>query len=533
VRAARRLMSTSAAALIACTAAACVSIPDSGPVGQADEVGVEDQSQQITNVVLGPSEGADPIDVVQGFYAAMLAYPQTSDKARLFLTPAAAEKWDPEASLFVYDAVDFVSLDQQQVSVATTITGSLDGRGRWSSAADPAAFDPSGDFEAVPGGALEQETLRLRQVDGEWRIVNPQPGTYVDSDFFARFYDPYSLYFFDPSRTILTPDPVYLAVGDTTATALVKDLLLGPTTDLKGAVSNAAPPDTQLDVAVSISQSGVAEVPLSPDVLKLSAEDRQLFAAQLAWTLRQVDGLEQISMSVDGSELAIENVESPFDAESFAGYDPAGLSGERRLFALSDEGLVTVSGGDVSPVSGPIGDVTGGRSFAVQTSGQLAAIVDSGGTSITVGAVPSQADAGRVDWFTGGEHLLRPSWDAQQVLWVVDATAQGANIYAVTGDRARLIEQAPGLAGRSILAFAVSRDGVRMAAIVDEGGRHQLVIATINRDDTTDPTKAELERVRVVASATARLTDLQDLAWVSPTSIAVLGHEPGDDTLQP
>lgn len=79
-----------AAALVPLCATACVSIPDSGPVGQADEVGVEDQTQRITNVVLGPFDGADPDEVVQGFYTAMLAYPQTSDKARLFLTPNAA-----------------------------------------------------------------------------------------------------------------------------------------------------------------------------------------------------------------------------------------------------------------------------------------------------------------------------------------------------------------------------------------------------------------------------------------------------------
>jgi hypothetical protein len=515
-----RLVRAFVGALVVCSASACVTIPDSSPVRQSDQGGVEDQEQRITNRVLGPFDGADPKQVVEGFYAAMLAYPPTADTARLFLTPAAAKTWDPDTSLNVYDEPETVLLPSEKdtqmprVRVTTAPTGSLDSRGQWTS--------------AVPGSELHQPALRLRQVDGEWRITNPQDGTFIDSDFFTRFYDPYSLYFFDPSRTILTPDPVYLPVGDTTATALVKDLLLGPTADLQKAVYSAVPADTELDVGVSVARSGVAEVPVSANVLKLSAGDRQLFAAQLAWTLRQVPGVEQISISVDGADLAIENASTPFDADSFAGYDPAGLSGERRLFALDKGGLVTVSDGDVSPVVGPIRQVSGGETAAVQTSGQLAAIVRAGGRSVAVGPVPSVEDGGVATWFAGGTRLLRPSWDAQQVLWLVDRTDDGPKIFAVDADGAQPVP-APGLAGKNIVAFAVSRDGVRLAAIVEgRDGSRVLLVSTIDRD-AQDPTKAVIRDPRVVSNAGVNLIGLSDLAWVSPISLAVLAHEPGGD----
>ena len=525
---ARRVLAQAAALVaLAAAAAACVSMPDSGPVNQADVVRVEDNTQQITNEVLGPVPGEGPSEIVQGFYAAMLAYPRTSDTARLFLTPRAAEEWDPDDRLYVYDAIDFVpvSIARQGVSeiqVDPSVIGSLDARGSWTTAAGVAA----------DADASDRAALRSRQVDGEWRITNPRPGTYVDADFFARFYEPYSLYFFDPTRTILAADPVYLPIGDTTATALVSDLLRGPTADLQGAVYSAAPSGTKVDVGVSVSDTGVAEVPLTPEVLKLSPADRQLFAAQLTWTLRQLPQVEEVAVSVDGADLAIENLDTPFDVESFAGYDPAGLSGERRLFALAPGGLSTVMDGQVSPVLGPIREVRGGRYAAVQTSGQLAAVVEQSGTSVVVGAVPAQTESGNSTWFEGADPLIRPSWDAQEVLWVVANTPSGARIHTVVADRARLVQRAPGLAGQQIVAFAVSRDGVRLAAIVDDAGTRRLLLSTIVRDPA-DPTKATIDRTHEIANATIRLTGYRDLAWVSPTALAVLAQEPGDDRAEP
>ena len=516
--------------LVGLTAVGCVSIPDDSSVRQADDVGVADQSPPLTNVVTGPVAGAEPDEVVAGFYAAMLAYPQTMDKAREFLTPNAATRWDPDAELTVYDDPRISSFERDGgktviATVNASVSGTLNDRGSWTSA------DP--DLTGIATG------LKLRQFDGEWRITNPQDGTFVDQDFFNRFYERFSLYFFDPSLTVLTPDPVYLAVGDTAATSLVTDLLAGPTGNLRTAVTSAVPDGTKLDVAVSVSSDGDAEVPLTANVLKLSASNRQLFAAQLAWTLRQIETIKRISISVDGSNLDIENTESPFAvADSFSGFDPAGLSGERRLFVLQEncetdnapaDCLANANAGQVSPVLGPIVGVDDGVSVAVQTSGQLAAVVRDEGRSIAVGAVSASPDQGVMTWFTGID-LLRPSWDALDVLWVVDRTAAGSEIFTVDADGAHRV-RAPDLAGLSIVAFAVSRDGVRFAAIVERNGARSLIVSTIDRQPD-DPTDAQVLAPRTIASAGANLTWYADLAWVSPTSLAVLARETGDE-LQP
>ena len=529
-------------------AAGCVSIPDSSGVGQASGVGVADQPQPIVTVAQGPLPGSDPQSIVYGFFSAMQAYPRDIDVVREFLTPDAVGSWDPDVGVTVYTHSPTVSAPHgRRVTVVTQTSGSLDARGSWTSSRPVSSSASARPATISLRSAQRVDELKVEKVGGEWRIAKPPDGIFVSADYFIRYYRAFSLYFFDPSLSILTPDPVYLSVGDTAATALVQGLLQGPTADLRGAVNTAAPAGTQLEVSVSLSGAGVAEVPLSSDVLtNLGSTERQLFAAQLAWTLRQVDGVRRIAISVDGTPLPIENIGSTFDAFGFAAYDPAGLAGERRLFALGPNGLVTVSKSAVVRVPGPIGRIDDGDSVAVQTSGQLAAVVNDGGTSVMVGPIGSGTaveTGGVASWLTSQARLLRPSWDARQVLWLVDhprrlpaSPSRQAARPALESDQRILVMtdanhgpyavQANWLAGgRRIDAFSVSRDGVRFAAIVSyPNGARRLEISTIVRGSGgPGHDSITLRRPEIIHNEAAPLVRLRDLAWVSPTSLAVLG----------
>lgn len=500
--------------LLVAAAAGCVSIPESSPVYEGRDVGVENDPQQVRINVTGPTPGADREAIVQGFYQAMLAYPQNVPVAREFLTTQAAGDWDPGAAVVVYRDVDIASAASgDEVVVTGRALGSVDERGSWTS--------------AVGERAALQTTLRLRSVDGQWRITNPQPGILIDPDYFDRNYDDYSLYFFDPTRQVLTPDPVYLAVGETTATALVRDMLLGPTSELTGVAETIAAQTTEVDVAVAISADGVAEVPLSDEVLRLSPEDRQLFGAQVTWTLRQLGGIQWISITVDGAPLEIPNVDDTFGIDEYAGFDPAGLAGERRLFAFDREGVVAVSPVEVTAILGPLGSVRPGSSLAISASGEIGAVVRGNGDSVVVAGLPSASELTPQTWFAGGTAVLRPSWDLAGVLWLVDRTPTGARIYAVTEERVREV-RAAGLTGEDIASFAVSRDGVRFAAVIGTGEDSRLDIATIDRAPK-DGRRVTLGSPREVRSPLVDLIDLTQLAWVSPTSIAILGNELSDD----
>jgi hypothetical protein len=527
---ARRAAAVVVGVALSLAASGCVSIPDSGGVGQASGVGVTDHSQQIVTVAEGPLPGADPESVVYGFFTAMLAYPSDLDVEQEFLTPDAAGSWDPDAGVTVYNASPNVQPSGARVTVTSETAGSLDARGSWTSS-EPSAESTGSEAATISPQSPERvDTLTLQKVGGEWRIAKLPDGVFISVDYFIRYYQAFSLYFFDPSRSILTPDPVYLPVGDTAPTALVKGLLQGPTAELDGAVNTAAPAGLQLDVSVSVSQSGLAVVPLSSDLL--NDTDRQLFAAQLAWTLRQVEGITRIAISVDGQTVPIENSGAAFDADGFAAYDPAGLAGERRLFALGAHGLVTVSSASgVIGVPGPIGRIMGGSTVAVQTSGQLAAVVSGDRRSVSVGpiAAGTAAESGGVEtWLQNASAILRPSWDVRGVLWLVDGPHDAQRVTVMTEAGVAAPVQADWLAGREIDAFGVSRDGVRFAAIVKyPDGVRRLVISTIvrkagarGRDDVT------LRRPEIIHNTSTTLVQLTDLAWVSPTSLAVLAREP-------
>jgi hypothetical protein len=491
----------------------CVSIPHSSQIQPGRELSVQDEPQHVTNDPPGPRPGATRQQVAAGFFAAMLAYPQTVTTARKYLTASAVAHWDPGAGVVVYDGQSFVP-GRSGVEVSAQIVGTLDRRGVWAS--------------VRPDESRMAVTLRLLKVGGQWRIANPPPGLYIDNEYFDNDYKKFALYFFDPSKEVLAAESVYLVDDNTAATALLADLVQGPTSSLSGAVTTAIPQQTKAAVAVAASpeRPGLAEVPLSEDVLRLSPDDRQLVAAQLAWTLRQVSDIHTLSISVDGRPIDVPGFGTVFSVNSFTGYDPSGLTGERRLFALSDDGVVAVADNGVAPVLQAVNP----RSAAVDTKGELLAYVTSDGSSVVVSGLPAGAEVERGTWVKGATALLRPSWDFRGLLWLVDKTPHGSEIRVATANAVRTV-RAPGLAGADIVSFAVSRDGVRFAAIVRRGDTTRLEIAIVDRDPTHRGW-VRLGRPRTVLALTSRtsgvqLGDMSQLSWVSPTAVVVLARGDG------
>jgi hypothetical protein len=498
--------------MTAALTAACVSIPSDSSVRQGQPVGVQHEPELISNAPPGPIPGATRAEVVSGFFTAMLAYPQTASTARQFLSPDAAASWNPSAGLVVYDDQEIVERPRG-VEVKTHTLGSLNPRGSWSS--------------AKPSASTVKMLMNLARVRGEWRIVNPMVGTFVDSDYFDLYFRSFSLYYFDPTFSVLTPDPVYLMLGDTAATSLVSDLLVGPSEDLAGVAATAVPPETEVDVAVSITASGRVEVPLSPTILELSPEALQLFAAQLTWTLGQLPEIEGITITVDGRRVDVPgvSVNGVFGVDEFAGYDPS-FATRLALFALGPGGLAAVSKDAANLLPGPIAaSAKRPQSAAVDPSASMAAVVDRDGRVLVGGTAASGEPP--TTWFEGGNDMLRPSWDVHEVLWLIDRKPRGATVYAVTAAGSHRVA-APGISGRYVRAFAVSRDGVRLAAVVSSGASSRLVMSVIDRD-AAHPSAVSLSPARPVITPRFTASDLTGLAWASPIAVMVLASERGGD----
>lgn len=503
------------ALLVAALTAGCVSIPTDGPIRRGRDVGVRDEPQLNSNLPPGPVPGASREEVVAGFFDAMLAYPRQDALAREFLTQSAAADWTPDQSLVVYDDQE-LSDNPEAVTVRALRLGTLDTRGAWTS--------------STPATARVNLSMRTERVGDEWRIVNPPVGTYIDADYFDRYFEPFSLFFFDPTETILTPEPVYLSLGESTLAMLVEDLLQGPSVRLAGIVSTAAPRGLTVAGSVTLSANGQARIPLSSEARQMSADQRRLLAAQLTWTLKLLAEVASIRLTVDGQPFEVPGSGATFGIDEFSGYDPAGFGASRQLFGLSSRGLVSVSEDGISPVTGSIArGPNDARSGVVEPSGDRAALVDAAGQRLVVGQV-SAAGGGTAVWFDNGTDLLRPSWDIHHVLWAVDVTARGAAVYTLAAGRARLVE-APGITGETVLGFAVSRDGTRLAAVVRSQGKTKLAISIIDRD-AERPADVVLTAAEEVQGPDVTYSGTDNLAWLSPTSVAVLANDDGGD-LQP
>ncbi|MPZ94359.1 MAG: hypothetical protein GEU96_05430 [Propionibacteriales bacterium] len=500
-------------------AGGCVSVPDGGPVhdGPRAVAGDEEPLQRQIDA-LGPVEDADPATIVRGYIAAMRAQPASPGVVREFMTDEAAGRWRPDAGTAVYEGSPTLRVGSAGVVRLTADQiGSLDRRGSWATTRGDAT-----DFE---------RQLRLVEVDGQWRIANPPQGTLVAHDVFNRNYRPYTLYFFDSTSKILVPDQVYLPDADQTATLLLRGLVSGPTERMAGTLDSYVPASTNPRVSVRVDDdNGLATVAFGPEVGGYDADQRRLLAAQLTWTLDQVTKIRSIRVTSDGAPVTLVDRESVMDAKGDPIYDPADPGASRALFALQGRRVVTVKDGKVEPVSGVLG--SGGipvDAYAVDRDGRRVAAVTGG--RVRVGRLTDDGPALET-WFTEGVDLIRPQWDFFGLLWVGDRTPDGSALFTMRDGewQAAIVADGPGRPV-DIRAFAVARDGARIAVVDGAGSNSRLLVGRVVRPSSGDD-PLRVDRWREVVTPVTRLTEFRDLAWASPTELAVIARR-GSDGAQP
>ena len=205
----------------------------------------------------------------------------------------------------------------------------------------------------------------------------------MPTSFFDRSFARYNLYFYDQTGRVLLPDPVFIPRGEQTATNLVRGLLAGPGPILGEISRSALPSRTDLDLSVVVTESGVAEVPLSREVLRAPPEELSRGVDQLAWTLRQVPGIERVRITVGDATVPLSGgrIDAPvtsgaeFDAGGPADAELWGLRGGRVVDLRTTSGSV---GGPLSRTGFSM------RSLAVSESPQRVAAVSGDGSSLFV-----------------------------------------------------------------------------------------------------------------------------------------------------
>jgi hypothetical protein len=385
-------------------------------------------------------------------------------------------------------------------------------------------LDRYGRYLGPREASAPQLTFRVARVDEEWRIAALPDAMVIPRSHFETRYQPMSVYFFDPTGSVLVPEQVHLPRGVQAPTLLVAGLLAGPSVAAQGVERSYLPAGTRLGVSVPVGEDGLAEVQLTPEVRELPEDQLERAVAQLAWTLRQVGEIQRFEITVDGTPVELPGG-STVEVEEMDEFAPSIAAASTDLFGLRRRQVVQVVGSEEATAA-PLSGAFRPRSLGVDLPGARFALVTEDGSGVDVVTREGAASARRI---YSGTDVLRPMWDRTGRTWLLDRTADGARVVVVEKRVVRPL-RLPGLDGERVLGAALSRDGTRLALTVrgSAGGPSRLLLARVVRREAGQPVRLTAP---VELDTPQPLEGGGDLGWRNPTTVAVLTR-PTDSTSQ-
>lgn len=445
----------------------CASIPQSGQVGESDQQADTSRDVAYTFNPAGPAADATPTSIINGFILAATGIQGDFSTAREFLTPDAAESWDPYAQTTIYTGRPLIdAVGDQQYTVELVTVGSL---------------DEAGVLELAADGTTRDVEFGLTQVDGQWRINQVPDGIHLDAAQFRALFNTQTLYFYDPTYQYAVPDVRWmLNTSDQTAT-IVNALLAGPAAYLEGAVVTAFPDQAELYRETVPVSSAVAQVDFTDETFQgMSDIARHRMYQQLALTLQRYPGISEVTMT---RERSILNFDSP--PAAFTPADTTVTTGNSQVgIHPQTNQLVSFEAGSISTLEG-FPDVANLEPIepTINRERDTAAFLDADRDTLYVANNSTQA----FEIATGTE-LIAPSMDVHG--WVFTVTDGNTIVAANTNRTGQVLEIMHPWAGRDedIIALRISPEGTRAAVIIEpEDGPTELYVAGIIRDDESRP----------------------------------------------
>lgn len=513
--------------------AGCASMPDSGDLRDVESTPRQDT--QVRVFAMPPQENAAPGAIVQGFLEALTSDDPNYDTARKYLTPAAAQKWRPQQSTTVLAGGPSTESDQgpggreDPGSLTYVLAGTR-----------VATVDAQQAYTPAQGPYTKRLHLTRDAKSGQWRIDALPQGVVMGKSDFQRNYTSVNKYYFASNTSVgvaaqpvAVADPVFLRTRVDPMTQVVRSLLNGPTAWLGPVVRSSFPTGTALQQGVSglapDDQNNVT-VPLNREGARAGSAQCSRMATQLLFTL------QNLTPTVDSVELQGPDDKTLCDlnadqAESVAWH--SGVKGPDYLYFLdSKHRLVRIADTSTStetmPVPGALGqgDEQLG-SVAVSRDEHAAAGVSIDGKSLYVTSLSPKAPLGAAVVTSRGttrtDRLATPTWDAQGDLWVLDRNPNDPRLLMLKqGSGKPLTVRIPGLSGH-IMDIRVAADGVRMALVVEKGGRQSLLIGRIERDDSSGEGPSIVE----LRSAAPGLEEVTAMSWAGDSRLVVVGREQG------
>jgi hypothetical protein len=506
-------------------ATGCATVPTQGPIRNSSQDGAAPALGGVGVEARPPRDNANSLQVVNGFLEAM-SDSAAFDVARQYLAPGAAASWDPESKISVYDqstATTVTKLAEHRIQLLAPLIGTIDRRGSWT----PAGSDAKVHF-----------VFELVQVSNQWRVAKAPQGAYLGSNQLDLRLAPRSLYFLNPSKHMLVPDPVFLPINLTpgqAATQLVQELLKGPTSRLGNGVVSAAPPGTTVNVSVPV-ELGVATVALSDSAGSLVEQDRQRLAAQIAWTLRPIT--DKVRITVGGAPLLPDEPDILSPRTNFGQYDPDGQDGRMKdLYGLRKGKIQRIQGQDGAQdiaakplIDSGLYSQYSAKSFAVNLRGDQGAVVTTtrGGKPIVAYGLLDSTNNKTDDIKTipVEDEVRRPSYDSDDNLWILDRADEPTPRLRVRSSDGKLTDVRADFGGDTPLSLRMAPDGVRALLVMrKKGGGNYVQTATVQ----TNNGKLVLTQFRKLELP---LSDITDAAW-NTVGIMVAGKSGKGERARP
>jgi hypothetical protein len=501
--------------------AGCATVPTQGPIRSGSQAGLAPAAAGVNVKANPPRENATPLVLVNGYLEAM-SDSSNFDVARQYMTPEAAAAWKPESKLSVYDQSSITAVSQlssTSVRLKAPLLGTIDDRGSWTPAKQRDLVDV---------------IFNLAEVNGQKRVSNAPNGAFLGSNQFESRLTARSLYFLTPDRQTLVPDPVFLPINlppGQAATQLVQELLKGPTSRLAGGVVTAAPPGTQVNVSVPVELT-TATVALSDAAQVLGDQERKQLAAQILWTLRTIS--PRVRITVGGAPL-LEDQPDALSIASFPQYDASSSGPQlKELYGLRKGKVQHITGLDGSqdiaavPLDGSQLYEKTAESLAVNLRGDAGAIVVADDQVVAYARLDATDKTDKVVTIKTSGRVLRPSYDYQENLWILDRADSASPRLRVRNRDGKLTEVATNFSGDIPQVLRMAPDGVRVLMLMEKKttGQNYVQTGTILTNDAKQPKLGQLRDLQLP------LTDITDVSWNQP-GILVAGRSSPGATPQP
>jgi Lipoprotein LpqB beta-propeller domain/Sporulation and spore germination len=512
--------------------AGCISVPSGGPVlSYSITQGPGGQSQPLPQIVAQPPQAdwTTPEQIVTGFLAASASFSGGQRIAREYLTASENRAWTPNWSAVVYSnrpnvkPASYTGSGSGQVATVTiggSVQAFLSGTGGYVA---PSASAAGG----APGGP---PTFRLQKVGGHWRISKAPPYLVLTSYSFQYDYQLRNLYFFDPTNSVLVPDPVYVPLQATTASlmdGLVYDLINPPGDWLSRGATNTAFPKKTTTIGDVTLTGGTAAVNLGGAITKVASYDRlQQVSAQLLYTLIGSGGsgpaVQSVELSVNGKPWSPLN---PVQQLHQSKYTPANGASSQFYYVDGAGDLLSSASSVSKPVKvAHIG--TGFTQIAVSPDRQYVAALKNNGSLFT-------GRLGDPLVQRAGNGYTSLSWDPADDLW----TTTGDHVGMLSG-AASPSQQAGKPVAVSVVnsdgttqnvgpftALRVAPDGVRVAIIV---GGNDLDFGAFVPLTNARPGQAAVEIVLSQFYVSVPSATFTSLTWYGSDNVIAL-RDPGPE----